>query len=45
MVAESAPIDEVGLESCYAFLAEGACACVLVDEAGAHLSEGQCSVQ
>ena len=38
-------MDGVGLVSCDVFLVEGACACVLVDGAGSHLSEGQCSVQ
>ena len=38
-------MDGVGLVSCDVFLVGRACACVLVDEAGAHLSEGQCSVQ
>ena len=45
MVVESAPVDGVGLVSCGIFLVGGACACVLVDEAEAPLSEEQCSVQ
>ena len=39
------PVDGVGLVSCDVFLVGGACACVLVDGAGSHLSEGRCSVQ
>ena len=35
----------VGLVSCVVFLVGGACASILVDGAGSHLSEGQCSVQ
>jgi len=38
-------VDGVGLESCDIFLLGGACACVLVDGAGSHHSEGQCRVQ
>ena len=38
-------MDGVGLGSCDVFLVGGACAYVLVDAAGSHLSEGQCSVQ
>ena len=38
-------MDGVGLVSCDVFLVGGACACVLVNGAGSHLSEGQCSVQ
>ena len=45
LVVESASVDGVGLESCDVFLVGGACACVLVDEAGSHLSERQCRVQ
>ena len=39
------PVDGVGLVSCDVFLVGGACACVLVDGAGSHLSEEQFSVQ
>jgi len=42
---EAAPVAWVGLVFCYIFLVGGARACVLVDGAGSHLSEGQCSVQ
>ena len=38
-------MDGVGLVSCVVSLVGRACACVLVDRAGSHLSEGQCSVQ
>ena len=34
-----------GVVSCDVILVGGACAYVLVDAAGSHLSEGQCSVQ
>ena len=34
-------MDGVELVSCGGFLVSGACACVLVDGAGSHLSEGQ----
>ena len=38
-------MDGVGLVSCDVFLDRGACACVLGDGSGSHLSEWQCSVQ
>ena len=38
-------MDGVGLVYCDVFLVGEVCACVLVDGAGSHLSEGQCSVQ
>ena len=45
LVTESAPVEAVGLVSPDVFLVGGACACVLIDGAGSHLSEEQCSVQ
>ena len=41
----SLPLDGVGLVSCDVFLVGGACTCVLVDQTGSPLSEGQHNVQ